>query len=78
MILHCSNVTFAGASIIGMVEEPVDTLEKGLALLETGTLLRSVGTTAMNNGSSRSHALIFLTKKVSYFFILLSLAVYEV
>lgn len=66
MIPYISTI-FAGASIIGLVEEPVDTLEKSLALLERGTLLRSVGTTAMNNGSSRSHALIFLKVKVRYF-----------
>lgn len=68
MILHCSGTTFAGASIIGLVEEPAATIEKGLALLEKGILKRSVGTTAMNNGSSRSHALVFLTMKVSFSF----------
>lgn len=66
MIFHCSTITFAGASVIGLVEEHVDSLEKGLALLEKGTLQRSMGTTAMNNGSSRSHALTFLTVKVRY------------
>lgn len=61
--LKIKNEIGGGASIVGLVEESVDTLEKSLALLEKGTLLRSVGTTAMNNGSSRSHALTFLKIK---------------
>ena len=56
---------FAGASIVGLVEEPIDSLEKGLALLRKGSILRSIGTTAMNSGSSRSHALVLLTVKAS-------------
>lgn len=60
-----------GASIVGLVEEHVDTLEGGLALLEKGTNLRSIGVTAMNSGSSRSHALIFLTVMVRFFLIML-------
>ncbi|XP_063844292.1 kinesin-like protein KIF21A isoform X1 [Scylla paramamosain] len=61
--LKIKNEIGGGASIVGLVEEPIDTLEKGLALLKKGSNLRSIGTTAMNSGSSRSHALVFLTTK---------------
>ncbi|XP_042881011.1 kinesin-like protein FLA10 [Penaeus japonicus] len=49
-----------GVSAIGMVEEKVHSVEEGLLLLEKGSRLRSVGSTAMNQHSSRSHALIYL------------------
>lgn len=62
--VHCHTST--GASIVGLVEEPIDTLEKGLAFLKKGSNLRSIGTTAMNSGSSRSHALVFLTVKARH------------
>lgn len=47
-----------------MVEEQVHSVEEGLLLLEKGSRLRSVGSTAMNQHSSRSHALIYLNVKV--------------
>ncbi|XP_063606176.1 uncharacterized protein LOC134781088 [Penaeus indicus] len=52
-----------GVSAIGMVEEQVHSVEEGLLLLEKGSRLRSVGSTAMNQHSSRSHALIYLNVK---------------
>lgn len=53
-----------GVSAIGMVEKQVHSVEEGLLLLEKGNSLRSVGSTAMNQHSSRSHALIYLNVKV--------------
>nr|XP_027209048.1 kinesin-like protein Klp68D [Penaeus vannamei] len=53
-----------GVSAIGMVEKQVHSVEEGLLLLEKGNSLRSVGSTAMNQHSSRSHALIYLNVKI--------------
>ncbi|XP_071524638.1 uncharacterized protein [Panulirus ornatus] len=50
-------------SAVGMVEEKVDSVSDGLALLKKGSHLRSVGATAVNQHSSRSHALVYLTLK---------------
>ncbi|KAK8739842.1 hypothetical protein OTU49_003223 [Cherax quadricarinatus] len=50
-------------SPVAMVEKNVKSIEEGLVLLEKGNSLRSVGATAMNQHSSRSHALIYLTLK---------------
>ncbi|XP_068208081.1 kinesin-related protein 8-like [Palaemon carinicauda] len=53
---------FGGAvSPVGMVEEEVTCVEEGLKLLERGSHNRSVASTALNQHSSRSHALIYVT-----------------
>nr|XP_053641405.1 chromosome-associated kinesin KIF4-like [Cherax quadricarinatus] len=54
-------------SPVAMVEKNVKSIEEGLVLLEKGNSLRSVGATAMNQHSSRSHALIYLTLKLSQY-----------
>lgn len=54
--LKIKNEIGEGASIVGLVEEPTDILEKGLDLQEKKTNLRSIETTTLNNSSSHSHA----------------------
>ncbi|XP_066963231.1 uncharacterized protein [Macrobrachium rosenbergii] len=46
---------------VGMVEEEITSVEEGLKLLERGSHHRSVASTALNQHSSRSHALIYIT-----------------
>ncbi|CAL4063964.1 unnamed protein product, partial [Meganyctiphanes norvegica] len=52
---------YGGLKPVGMVEEQITNVEEGLKLLERGSCLRTVAATAMNQHSSRSHALIFIT-----------------
>ncbi|XP_064078356.1 kinesin-II 95 kDa subunit-like isoform X2 [Macrobrachium nipponense] len=53
---------YGGAvSPVGMVEEEITSVEEGLKLLERGSHHRSVASTALNQHSSRSHALIYIT-----------------
>ncbi|KAG7177582.1 chromosome-associated kinesin KIF4-like [Homarus americanus] len=51
-------------SVVGVQEEIVNSVEEGLLLLKKGSHLRSVGATAGNQHSSRSHAIIYLILKL--------------
>ncbi|XP_042214672.1 kinesin-like protein KIF22 [Homarus americanus] len=53
-------------SVVGVQEEIVNSVEEGLLLLKKGSHLRSVGATAGNQHSSRSHAIIYLILKKGY------------
>ncbi|XP_069158107.1 uncharacterized protein [Procambarus clarkii] len=61
--LETKPATDGGMSAVGMVEKEIKSIEEGLIFLEKGNKLRSVGSTAMNQHSSRSHAVIYLTLK---------------
>lgn len=50
-----------GICIPGLTETPVTTLQKTMNCLQQGSSGRVTGSTAMNNQSSRSHAIFTLT-----------------
>ena len=53
-------ILFTFIVIVGARQEPVDTLDDALTLLDAGTALRHVGSTNMNELSSRSHCIFKL------------------
>ncbi|XP_061660072.1 kinesin family member 4 isoform X2 [Syngnathoides biaculeatus] len=54
-----------GIKIAGLTEKQVDSVQEMVACLELGNSARSVGSTAMNAASSRSHAIFTITLEQS-------------
>lgn len=60
---HCfpSHVTSALLQIVGLTERTVTSAREMVTCLEVGNSARTVGSTAMNAESSRSHAIFTIT-----------------
>ena len=56
----CYYYNFSAIVIVGATEQPVNTADEVMSCLDSGSAGRQVGTTNMNERSSRSHTIFTL------------------